>query len=107
MSEYSGDSTLPIAPVTAQQTSQRQLVESERLVQAIEYLSRSGLLPGGHRNNQSFEMGIDPATRKNVIKVLDKDTRKVLYQIPPTEALRMAAEARRAAREASKVDQEG
>jgi FlaG protein len=105
MSEFSGDSTLPLAPIMAQHTTPRELMESERVVRAVEYLSRAGLLPGGNRPNPSFEMGIDPATKKNVIKVLDKDTREVIYQIPPAEALRMAANAKRAAREAAKSDQ--
>jgi len=93
------DAVVPIgAPYTAP-TSQELMAEQRRVVQAVQFLNKSQL--SGEGRSSSFRFTIDREANRTVVKVVDGKTKEVLYQIPPDEAIRLAAEARRKVREGS------
>ena len=80
---------LPIAthqPVPAEEMAQRQ-----QLIQAVREVNKSEML--GENNELTFMF--DRTTRKAIVRVIDRTTKDVVFQIPPDYVLRMAQEVRR------------
>jgi len=80
---------LPVAaqqPVPAEELAQRQ-----QLIQAVREVNRSEML--GENNELTFSF--DRTTRKAIVRVIDRKTKDVVFQIPPDYVLRMAQELRR------------
>ena len=61
-------------------------LESRRLIQAVRSLNKSELL--GQQNELTYT--IDRDTRRPVVKVVDRETKAVLFQIPPSYVLELA-----------------
>lgn len=71
-----------------------------RVKEAVEYLNESlssGQGPSGGGNYMTFSY--NEKAHKMVVKVLDRETGEVVYQLPPNEVLRMASVAKRKARQ--------
>jgi uncharacterized FlaG/YvyC family protein len=64
---------------------------------ALQYLARQGALPVKDQAAQRYDVGIDSETHEMVVRVLDKASGEILFQLPAKSVLRMAAEARQAA----------
>lgn len=58
--------------------------KEEELQQALNKVKE-----GFEKANISFEYSVDKATNREVVKVIDKDTKKVIRQFPPEEILNM------------------
>lgn len=87
---------------TPQVDTQQQLREQHELIQAIQFLNRSNLpMLGG---NSRFQYQIDAATRIPVVKVIQADTKDVIYQLPPEYVIELARQERRKKREAALGD---
>ncbi len=71
----------PVQSPEAQQ-ERREIVRAVRKLNAAEFY--------GNRNE--LQLGVDQATRRNVVRIIDKETREVIQQIPPEYVLRMAEE---------------
>lgn len=68
------------------------IVLSRQLITAVKALSRTELTT----DEQELAFGVDPGSDLIVIKVLDRETKKVLRQIPAEVALKMARDLRSA-----------
>lgn len=64
-------------------------MESRRLIQAVRSLNKSELL--GQQSELTYS--IDRETRRPVVKVVDRETQAVLFQIPPSYVLELAERA--------------
>jgi len=83
---------------TPQVETQQQLREQHELIQAIQFLNRSNLPILSE--NSKFQYQIDPATRKPVVKVIQADTKDVIYQLPPEYVIELARQERKKRRAA-------
>ena len=72
----------PLVPGIALSANDRRAV-----VQAVTQLNGSELVGA----DQELSMSVDPRTRQLVIRVLDRQTKEVLHQIPSEQLLRVAA----------------
>jgi uncharacterized FlaG/YvyC family protein len=97
------DVILPADFVSPTHSLRQEFSERERIVQAVQYLNRTEF-SAARQSNSYLAFAIDDATRRPVVKVMDRSTKTVLYQIPPGEVLRMAANARKA--KAGQTEQE-
>ena len=71
-----------------QPLSPQQRVEQNQLVRAIQSVNEAELL--GQGRELTFTM--DRQTKKPVLKIVDKETKEVIRQIPPEYVLRLADE---------------
>jgi flagellar protein FlaG len=60
--------------------------EQDKLIQAVRSVNES-MLPG---DNREMTYSVDPATRRIVFKLIDKETQDVIRQVPPEYLLRLA-----------------
>jgi flagellar protein FlaG len=67
--------------------------EQSRLVQAVRAVNESGIFG----SSDELQFSIDQSTKRPVIKLIDKDTRQVVRQIPPEYILRLAEDTDRIA----------
>jgi uncharacterized FlaG/YvyC family protein len=88
------DLVLPVD--LSSRTPNQDNTEPQRVVQAVQYLNRTEFAVEHSTNYLKFMY--DDATRRPVVKVIDRNTNTVLFQMPPGEVVRMAADARRQAR---------
>jgi uncharacterized FlaG/YvyC family protein len=95
---FKADVVVPTTAVWSTPNGQELLSEQRRIVQAVHYLNKAQL--SGEYENKSFAFSIDPSANHTVVKVMDRETGDVLYQIPPEQFLRFAADVRRKARDA-------
>jgi flagellar protein FlaG len=70
-------------PVTPENAEQRR-----NLIQAVKAINASELL--GQQNELTFV--VDRATHRTIVRVVNKDTREVVMQIPAESVLRIAAD---------------
>jgi uncharacterized FlaG/YvyC family protein len=75
--------SLPAVPDTA---NQNWLTENRELIRTVKSIDASSLFGDG--SELSFAM--DPESRRPVIRVIDRQTREVLWQAPPEYMLRVA-----------------
>jgi uncharacterized FlaG/YvyC family protein len=88
------DLVLPVD--LSSRTPNQDTVEAERVVQAVQYLNRTEF--STERNSNYLKFVYEDATGRPIVKVIDRATNMVLFQIPVDEVTRMAADARRQAR---------
>lgn len=93
---FKADVVVPTTAVWSTPNGQELLSEQRRIVQAVHYLNRAQL--SGEYEKKSFAFSVDQGTNHTVVKVMDRETGEVLYQIPPEEFLRFAADVRRKSR---------
>lgn len=88
------NSVLPVQ--LSVQDQSKDVAEAAAVVRAVQYLNRTEF--SSERQESFLSHTYDPATQRMIIRVLDRRTKEVLYQLPPDQVLRMAADARRAHR---------
>jgi len=69
-------------------TPPERIAEFGELIRAVKALNASDLLG----NNRELSFGLDRETKRPVIRVVDRNTKEVIQQIPPEYALRLAEE---------------
>jgi flagellar protein FlaG len=74
-----------------QPLSPQQRVEQNQLVQAVKSVNEAELLGQG----QELTFAMDRQSKKPVLKIIDKETKEVIRQIPPEYVLRLADELER------------
>ena len=74
---------LPAVPDT---TGANWLVENRELIRSVKNIDASGLFGDG----SELTFAMDRQTRRPVIRVIDRQSQKVLWQLPPEYLLRMA-----------------
>ena len=65
-----------------------QIEDRRALIQAVHAVNEANLY--GQENELSFS--IDRATQRSVVRIVDRQTRKVVQQIPSEQVLRLAEE---------------
>ena len=80
------------APADVQSPSPEARAESRDLIQAVKALNASEMF--GQNSELTFVM--DRETHRPLVRIVDKETREVIRQIPPEYALRMAEDLGRA-----------
>ncbi|NWF84574.1 MAG: flagellar protein FlaG [Bryobacteraceae bacterium] len=78
---------LPALSVT-QPLSPQQRLEQVQLVQAVESVNEAELLGQG----RELTFALDRQTKKPVLRIVDKETKEIIRQIPPEYVLRLADE---------------
>jgi uncharacterized FlaG/YvyC family protein len=73
-------------PVTAAAVPTDQVVGKRELVQAVKALNASEMF--GDRNE--MEIAKDPQTNRLVVRMVNRDTKEVVSQIPPQYVLQLA-----------------
>ena len=77
------------ATATAPATVSPEIVaENRQLIQAVKAVNQAELFG----NNSELRFSLDKATQRPVAKLIDRETKEVIQQIPPEYVLRMAAE---------------
>ena len=71
--------------------AQEQVAERKQLIQAVREVNKSEML--GENNELTFVL--DRNTRKAVVRVVNRQTGDLVFQIPPEYVLRMAQELKR------------
>jgi flagellar protein FlaG len=77
-----------VAVAATSPLSPQQRAEQHRLIQAVESLNKSQLFGQSSELTFSFERN----SRKPVLRIVDKETKEVIRQIPPEYVLRLAEE---------------
>lgn len=74
------------APVAVQPPSFQAQAESRNLIKAVKALNATELF------GQNYELTfvIDRETRRPLVRIVDRETKEIIRQIPPEYALRMA-----------------
>jgi len=75
--------SLPAVPETPSRTW---LTENRDLIRSVKSIDASSLFGDG----SELAFAMDPETRRPVIRVIDRQTREVLWQAPPEYMLRVA-----------------
>lgn len=73
----------PVTPLTPQMRA-----EQAQLVRAVEAVSEARLF--GEKSE--LAISVDRETRRPVVKIIDRETKEVIQQIPPEYLLRLAEE---------------
>jgi flagellar protein FlaG len=81
----------PVAASAPPPISQEQVAERKQLIQAVREVNKSEML--GENNELTFVL--DRNTRKAVVRVVNRQTGDLVFQIPPEYVLRMAQELKR------------
>ena len=66
-------------------------MQRKQLIQAVHEVNKSEML--GDENELTFVL--DRTTRKAVVRVVNRQTREVVFQLPPDYVLRMADDLKR------------
>ncbi len=89
----SPDGVLPTLVDNSSRPSVQIAAENRQLIQAVKSLSKSDMLMLGSDNELTYS--VDRETRRAVVKVIHKETKQVLYQVPPETVLELAREAQK------------
>ncbi len=81
----------PLVASAPQPLPPQQVAERRQLIQAVREVNKSEML--GDNNELTFV--VDPKTRKAVVRVVNRQTNEVVFQMPPDYVLRMAEELKR------------
>jgi flagellar protein FlaG len=73
-------------------TPQERAAQS-RLVQAVKSVNQSGIFG----NSDELSFSVDQSTRRPVIRLINKDTKEVIRQMPPEYVLRLSEDSARIA----------
>ena len=85
------DQQKPVIASAPQPVPHEQAVERQQLIQAVKEVNKSEML--GENNELTFM--VDRQTRNAVVRVVNRKTGEVVFQIPPDYILRMAEELKR------------
>ncbi|MGA2181816.1 MAG: flagellar protein FlaG [Bryobacteraceae bacterium] len=85
------DQQRPLPASAPQPVPQEQVTERKQLIQAVREVNKSEML--GENNELTFVM--DRKTRKALVRVVNRQTNEVVFQIPAEYVLRMAEELKR------------
>lgn len=86
------DSTTPVVAPAPPSPSPEQVAENRELVKAVKALDGTALF--GQNNELTFVL--DRETRRPLLRIVNRETREVIRQIPPEMILRLAEELRKA-----------
>jgi hypothetical protein len=64
--------------------------EARNVLRAARTLAEAGLIEAGGVGNE-MTFALDRETRRTVVRIVDRETKEVIRQIPSEEILRMAA----------------
>lgn len=78
--------TDPALPVTAVNVPPDIATQNRELIQAVKALNESEMFG----QDEELDFQIDSATKRLVVRVLNRNTKEVITQIPPAYVLRMA-----------------
>ncbi|HWC98003.1 MAG TPA: flagellar protein FlaG [Candidatus Sulfopaludibacter sp.] len=78
----------PAAPATAPTLPAESKAENREVIQAVKALNATEMF--GERNELQFQK--DPETRRMVIRMVDRQTKEVMAQIPPEYVIQLAAQ---------------
>jgi uncharacterized FlaG/YvyC family protein len=78
----------PMATVSVAQPSPEQLAENRQIVTAVKSLNKTELLG----NDKEFRLLMDRETQRPVIRLVERDTQQVLWQMPSEYFLNLAKE---------------
>jgi uncharacterized FlaG/YvyC family protein len=84
--EFGSVSTIHPAITAAQPVADEQKVENRKLIKAVKALNATELF--GQNNELTFML--DRETRRPLVRIVNRETREVVRQIPAEHALRMA-----------------
>jgi len=73
-------------PIVEQPLSAREAAERRDLVKAVKALNATSLLG----QNQELTFAVDRNSRRPVLRIVDRETREVVEQIPSEKVLRLA-----------------
>jgi flagellar protein FlaG len=76
----------PVPDATAQLQTPQQTADRVKLVQAVRAVNASNTL--GEKNELTFVL--DRATRRTLVRVIDRETQEVVMQIPAEYVVRLA-----------------
>ena len=79
-----------MAPVAVQQPVPETKAEDRELIQAVKALNATELF--GQNNELTFVL--DRQTHRPLVRIIDRETKEVIRQIPPEYAVRMAEDFR-------------
>lgn len=79
-------------PVDPRTELNHPVTPSRQLISAVKALSRTELTA----DNRELAFGVDPASDQLVVRILDRETKQVVRQIPAEAALKMARDLRSA-----------
>jgi len=74
------------APNSVEAPSPQLRAKDRELIQAVKALNRSEMFGG----DSELTFILDRETRRPVVRIVDRETREVIRQIPPEYALRLA-----------------
>ena len=74
------------APVSAEVPTQAPQADNRQLIQAVKALNATEMFG----QNSELTFVLDRETRKPLVRIVDRETREVIRQIPPEYALRIA-----------------
>jgi uncharacterized FlaG/YvyC family protein len=80
-------STNPITPPADLYPSASPAAERQRMAQAIRAVNQANIFG----ENRELTFSLDRSTQQMVIRVIDRDTRETVMQLPPEYVLRLAA----------------
>jgi uncharacterized FlaG/YvyC family protein len=95
MSELYNPLSIPFDPLHRLPGQEQRDVR--RIVEAVEFLNQSQFSGQGQNGGSYLAFSYEEKSQKLIVKVLDRETGDVVCQLPPSEVLRMAAEAKRKA----------
>lgn len=81
----SGTSLFSLAASEWNRTPERQQ-EHREIVKAVKKLNQAEF----YGNRSELQLAVDRGTKRTVVRIIDKETKEVLNQIPPEYVLRMA-----------------
>jgi flagellar protein FlaG len=74
------------APATVQPTSFEGQTENREMIKAVKALNQTELF--GQNNELTFVL--DRETHRPLVRIIDRETKEIIRQIPPEYALRLA-----------------
>ena len=86
--EFGSVSTIHPAIAPVQPMAEEHKVENRKLIKAVKALNATELF--GQNNELTFML--DRETHRPLVRIVDRETREVIRQIPAAHALRIAAD---------------
>jgi flagellar protein FlaG len=79
---------MPLLSITQPAQSPEIQQERREIVRAVKKVNQAEFY--GNRNE--LQIAVDQSTRRSIVKLVDKETKEVVRQIPPEYVLRLAEE---------------
>ena len=84
--EISSVNSIMTAAITPYQRPAEMQAEDRELIRAVKKVNESGFLG----NNSELTFVLDRQTKRPLVRIVDRETKEVLQQIPPEYVLRLA-----------------